>query len=356
MPMRTGINRRQFVGGATITVTSFPWGLLRSSGVELSIEGYLPSFRGATAWLNSQPLNRDSLRGKIVLADFWTYSCINWRRSVPYVRAWSNKYRTHGLVVVGIHSPEFQFEQDIENVGQASRAMMIDYPIAADNDLAIWRAFNNEFWPAIYIADTKGRIRHHAFGEGGYEESERVIQQLLREAGSNGFDESLVSLSPTGAEAAADWPDLRSEENYLGFERTSGFTSPGGIHSNKPHAYTSPSEIKLNHWALESDWIVSQKSIRSIAAGSRIAYRFHSRDLHVVMGPAAQGTPIRFRALIDGHAPDSDHGADVNAQGCGTIYAPRLYQLIRQEGPIENRTVAVEFLDAGAEAYSFTFG
>jgi hypothetical protein len=255
-----------------------------------------------------------------------------------------------------VHSPEFQFERNIENVRQAAKTMMIDYPIAIDNDYAVWRAFNNEFWPALYFVDKNGRIRHHAFGEGEYDKSERVIQQLLRESGAPNFDPSLVFVEASGPEVAADWPDLRSNENYLGSNRTEGFASPGGIRANKPHTYTFPQELKLNHWALEGNWSVSAQVIRPNGAGSRIAYRFHARDLHLVMGSASPATTIRFRVLLDGKAPVAAHGVDVDAQGYGAADEPRLYQLIRQDSPIVDRSVAIEFLDTGIEAYSFTFG
>ena len=354
--MNSNINRRQFVGAAALAATSLPWGFLRSSVPGLPMEGYMPFFHGASGWLNSQPLSDDAFRGKVVLVDFWTYSCINWRRSLPYVRAWAKKYRKHGLIVVGVHSPEFQFERDIENVRRAAQTMMIDYPVAIDNDYAVWRAFNNEFWPALYIADKNGRIRHHQFGEGGYEQSERVIQQLLREAGANSFDPDLEPVDATGPEAAADWPHLRSNENYLGFDRTERFSSSGGFHEDKPHAYKSPGELKLNHWALEGEWAARKQSVRSLNAGGRIDYRFHARDLHVVMGAVLQERPIRFRVLLDGQAPVIAHGVDIDAQGFGVAQEPRLYQLIRQERLIEDRRFSIEFLDEGIEAYSFTFG
>ena len=355
MPVTTTLDRRQFLGVAAIAATSFPRGLLRSSRLGLPIEGDMPSLDGAAEWLNSPPLSSESLRGKVVLVDFWTYSCINWRRSLPYVREWARKYRDHGLVVVGVHTPEFQFERNIEHVRRASKTMMIEYPIAIDNDYAVWRAFNNEFWPALYFVDKNGRIRHHSFGEGEYDKSERVIQQLLRDAGANSFDPNLVFAEASGPEVAADWTDLRSNENYLGSDRTEGFASPGGIRANKPHAYTFPQELKLNHWALEGDWSVSPRVIRSNGSGSGIVYRFHARDLHLVMGSASR-TTIRFRVLLDGQAPVAMHGADVDTLGYGAADEPRLYQLIRQESPIVDRSFAIEFLDTGIEAYSFTFG
>ena len=350
------LDRRQFLGVAAFAATSFPWGLMRSSRLELPIEGDLPSLHGAAGWLNSPPLSRESLHGKVVLVDFWTYSCINWRRSLPYVQAWARKYRDHGLVVVGVHTPEFDFERDLKNVRQAANVMTIGYPIAIDNDYAMWRAFNNEFWPALYFVDRNGRIRHHAFGEGEYDKSERVIQQLLSEAGNTDFDPGLVPVDALGLEVAADWLDLRSNENYLGSNRTEGFASPGGIHSNKSHTYRFPQKLKVNQWALDGDWSVSTKAIRLKGANGRISYRFHARDIHLVMGSAPPGTTVRFRVLLDGQAPLAEHGVDVDAQGNGVALEPRLYQLIRQKRPIVDRTVAIEFLDMGIEAYSITFG
>ena len=356
MSSRANLDRRQFLGAAAIIGTSVPWGLFRSPDLDLAVEADLPSLDGASGWLNSPPLSSRALRGKIVLIDIWTYSCINWRRSLPYVRAWAKKYREHGLVVVGAHCPEFEFEREVKNVREVARPMGIDYPIALDNDFAIWRALNNEVWPARYFADKKGRIRHHAFGEGDYDKSERVIQQLLRDAGYDGFDPGLALAEASGPEVAADWRDLRSNENYLGANRTEGFASPGGIRGNRPHTYTLPEGLKLNHWALEGDWSFFAQLIKPTGAGGRIAYRFHSRDLHLVMGPASPGTAVRFRVLLDGQPPLGAHGSDVDEQGYGSVEGPRLYQLLRQEGTIGDRTFYIEFLDAGIEAYSFTFG
>ncbi|HEY1985170.1 MAG TPA: thioredoxin family protein [Terracidiphilus sp.] len=349
-------DRRQFLSVATLAATSMPWGLLRSAALKLPTEGDLPSLHGATGWINSAPLSTGDLRGRVVLIDFWTYSCINWRRTLPYVRAWAMKYRDHGLVVVGVHSPEFLFERNIDNVRVASQSMMIEYPIAIDNDYAIWKAFGNEFWPALYLVDTKGQIRHHAFGEGEYDKSERVIQELVKDAGAPSFDPGLAPVDASGPEVAADWQDLRSNESYLGADRTEGFASPGGIRGNRSHTYTLPEELNLNHWALEGDWSVFAQLIRPARSGSRIAYRFHARDLHLVMGPASPGTAIRFRVLLDGQPPMAAHGSDVDALGYGVIEGPRLYQLIRQNEPIVDRRFDIEFFDAGIEAYSFTFG
>jgi thiol-disulfide isomerase/thioredoxin len=326
------------------------------AAIRLSIEGELPSFGSAAPWLNSPPLNASGLRGKVVLVEFWTYSCINWLRSFPYVRAWAEKYKDRGLVVIGVHAPEFSFEKNIDNVRRAAKELRVDYPIVIDNDHAIWRAFNNEYWPALYFVDAQGRIRHHQFGEGEYEQSEMIIQQLLAEAGNGGIGHELVSVDARGAEAAADWGSLKSQENYVGYERTENFASPGGPVPDKRHVYALPAALRLNHWALSGEWTMERQAIVLNKANGRIAYRFHARDLHLVMGPAAPGTSLRFRVLIDGQAPGAAHGVDVDGQGNGTVAEPRMYQLIRQSNPIVDRQFEIEFLDSGVEAFSFTFG
>jgi thiol-disulfide isomerase/thioredoxin len=323
---------------------------------QLRIEGQLPSLGGATEWVNSPPLTAPGLHGKVVLIDFWTYSCINWRRSLPYVRAWTEKYKDRGLVVIGVHSPEFDFEKNVDNVRQAAKDMMIDYPIAIDSHLAIWRAFKNDYWPALYFIDAQGHIRHHQFGEGDYEQSERVIQQLLAEAGTDGIGHELVSVDARGVEAAADLDSLRSPENYVGYERAENLVSRDGTIFDKPHVYVSPARLWLNHWALSGDWTVGKQAIVLNNAGGRIVYRFHARDLHLVMGPAARGKSVRFRVLIDGQPPGAAHGIDVDDQGNGTATEQRMYQLIRQPKPIADRQFEIEFLDSGVEAFSFTFG
>ena len=348
-------HRRRFLRAAAMTLATIPFDLF-GSPARLPIEGDLPALHGATTWLNSDPLSKTNLRGKVAVVEFWTYSCINWRRSLPYVRAWSERYRQQGLVVIGVHSPEFAFERDVENVRQAARATGIDYPIAIDNDYAIWRAFNNEFWPALYLIDEKGRIRHHKFGEGDYDQSEAAIQLLLSEAGAEGFGPGLARINPAGPEVAADWFDLKSGENYVGYERTENFASPGGLAMNKSRSYASPAELKLNHWALAGDWIADRQSIRSSAASGRIAYQFHARDLHLVMGAAGLQTPVRFRLKLDGQTPGVARGTDVDANGEGTVSEPRMYHLVRQEKPIVDRRFEIEFVDPGVDAYSFTFG
>ncbi len=326
------------------------------AAVPLPFEGELPSLSGATAWLNSPPLSADDLQGKVVLIDFWTYTCINWLRTLPYVRAWAEKYRDQGVVVIGVHTPEFSFEHDLENVRRAAQDMRVAYPIAIDNDYAIWSAFNNHYWPALYLVDAQGRIRYHQFGEGAYEQSEMILQQLLAEAGIGGIAHELVSVDAQGAEAAADWGDLRSPENYVGYERTENFSSPDGAVVDKPRVYSAPARFSLNHWALAGEWTVGRGATVLHVANGRIAYRFHARDLHLVMGPAARGASVRFRVLIDGQAPGAAHGSDVDDQGNGTVTQQRLYQLIRQPKPIADRQFEIEFLDAGVEAFAFTFG
>jgi thiol-disulfide isomerase/thioredoxin len=326
------------------------------AAIHLPIEGELPSLSGATAWLNSPPISAADLRGHVVLIDFWTYTCINWLRTLPYVRAWAEKYREHGVVVIGVHTPEFPFEHDLENVRRASKDMRVNYPIAIDNDYTIWQAFDNHYWPALYLVDAQGHIRSHQFGEGAYEQSEMMIQQLLAEAGISGIEDELVSVDASGVEAAADWDSLRSAENYVGYERTEHFASPGGAVLDTPHIYAVPARLRLNEWALAGEWTMGEQTVALNAANGRIAYRFHARDLHLVMGPAARGTSLRFRVFLDGQAPGAAHGADVDEQGHGTVSEQRLYQLIRQPGPIADRQFEIEFLDSGVEAFAFTFG
>jgi thiol-disulfide isomerase/thioredoxin len=326
------------------------------TAIPLPVEGELPSLGGATAWINSPPLTPASLRGKVVVIDFWTYTCVNWLRTLPYVRAWAAKYGDRGVVVVGVHTPEFSVEHELAGVRRAASEMRVEYPIAVDNDYGIWRAFRNEYWPALYIADTQGKIRFHQFGEGEYERSERVIQQLLVEAGATGVPTDLVSVDPRGSEVAADWSDVKSQENYVGYDKTEGFASRGGAVRDQRHAYSAPPVLSLNEWALSGDWTVKGEPIVSNAAGGRIVYRFHARDLNLAMGPGERGAPVRFRVRIDGRPPGAGRGADVDSQGNGTVSEPRLYQLVRQPKPIADHTFEIEFLDQGLEAYVFTFG
>jgi thiol-disulfide isomerase/thioredoxin len=312
---------------------------------ELPVEGRLPGFEGATGWLNTEPLAGEELRGRVVLVDFWTYTCINWLRTLAYVRAWAERYRDQGLVVVGVHTPEFPFERDIENVRRAARVMRVDYPIALDPDYAVWEAFSNDYWPAVYIADAEGRIRHHHFGEGGYEECEHVIQQLLRAAGRDGVGDDLAAVSPEGLEAQADWANLETLETYLGSAQARSFASD-----------VAQNALRLNQWTLAGDWTITSRAAVLNDADGRIAFRFHARDVHLVMGPSAKGAAVPFRVLLDGAPPGPAHGLDVDEAGGGTVAEQLLYQLIRQPGSITDRTFEITYLAPGVEAYVFTFG
>jgi thiol-disulfide isomerase/thioredoxin len=358
--MNMGIDmvRRRMSGAVALTLAAAGSGLAATADA-LALrpsEGDLPSLDRATAWLNSPPLEPNALRGKVVLVQFWTYTCINWLRTLPYVRAWANKYREHGLVVIGVHAPEFDFEKDAGNVRRAVRDMRIDYPVAVDSDHALWRAFGNEYWPALYFIDVRGRIRHHKFGEGDYEQSERIIQGLLTDAGKVGFNRQLASVRAGGIEAPADWDELLSPENYLGHERTAHFASPDGVVPDTPHVYSVPPELSLNEWALSGGWIMEKQPAVSSTPNGRIACRFHARDLHMVLAPGSATAPVRFRVLLDGAALGASHGLDVDAQGKGIVAAPRLYQLVRQAPPIADRLFTIEFLQPGLEAFAFTFG
>jgi thiol-disulfide isomerase/thioredoxin len=320
----------------------------------LPVLGPFPSLAGAEAWLNSPPLNAAALKGKVVLIDFWTYSCINCLRAIPYVRAWWAKYKDEGLMVIGVHSPEFAFEHDIANVKKAVANLKITYPVAIDNDFTIWRAFDNEYWPAHYFIDAEGRIRHEHFGEGDYSESERVIQQLLAEAG-NKVTRGLVAVNASGAEAAADTGADKSPETYIGYFRADNFASPGGEIHDAPHDYVAP-KTALNEWGLTGDWTVGMQHAALNEKDGSIVYRFHARDLHLVLGPAKDDKPVHFRVTLDGAPPGESHGSDIDAAGNGVVTGQRLYQLIRQSGPIIDRTFEIQFLDPGVEAYAFTFG
>ena len=329
---------------------------MTSRSLQLPDEGALPPLEGATLWLNSEPLTAASLRGKVVLVDFSTYTCINWLRTLPYVRAWAEKYRDQGLVVINVQTPEFEFEKNIDNVRWASKEMRVTYPTAIDNDYTIWNAFNNHYWPALYIADAKGRIRHHQFGEGGYEQSEKIIKQLLREAGRNDVGSELAAVNALGPEVAADWGNQRSPESYVGYDRGENFASPGGAASDKSRVYAIPAQLGINHWALGGDWTIGKQGTVSNEPNGRLVYRFHARDVNLVMGPKTRGSSVRFHVLIDGKPPGAAHGVDVDAEGKGTIRQQRLYQLIRQPLPIADHDFEIDFLDAGAELFVFTFG
>jgi thiol-disulfide isomerase/thioredoxin len=322
----------------------------------LPVEGAFPSLAGATEWLNSPPLTPEQLRGKVVLVDFWTYSCINCLRALPYVRAWAEKYRDQGLVVIGVHAPEFAFEKDPANVRRAVKDIGIAYPVALDNDRTIWRAFANRYWPAHYFIDGKGRIRHHHFGEGGYAESEKVIQRLLAENGSAIGDMNVVTVDGQGVGAAASGSDVQSPETYVGYARAVNFVQPGGIVRDEPRDYAAPVLTKVNQWGLSGAWTVAAEQATSNAAGAGIAFRFHARDVHLVLGPAAAGKPVRFRITIDGKPPGQDRGMDVGKDGLGRVTGQRLYQLVRQQNWIVDHSFQIEFLDPGVQAFAFTFG
>ncbi|CAI8728900.1 cytochrome c biogenesis protein CcmG, thiol:disulfide interchange protein DsbE [Pseudomonas sp. IT-P171] len=322
----------------------------------LPIEGNLPPLDGAVQWLNSPPLTAQALKGKVVLVDFWTYSCINCLRTLPYVKAWAEKYRDQGLVVIGVHAPEFAFERNVGNVTKAMKDLGITYPVAIDNDYKIWRAFNNEYWPAHYFADAQGRIRYHHFGEGDYAESERVIQQLLREAGAAKVADGLINASAEGVQRAPDMNEVQSPETYVGYQRSEHFVPETSLVPDKSTTYNPPSQLALNDWSLGGQWTVGSERATSSAPASRIVYRFHARDLHLVLGPAADGKPVRFKVLIDGKAPGDAHGTDVAPDGSGSVTEQRLYQLVRQPGGVMDRTFSIEFLDPGVSAYAFTFG
>ena len=339
------------------TPTSEPIAFFHGLGSRpIANQSGLAALERADAWLNSPPLTASALRGKVVLVHFWTYTCINWLRTQSYLRAWAEKYKNQGLVVIGVHTPEFRFEKNIDNVRREVKALHVDYPVAVDSDYLIWRAFNNNYWPAQYFIDAQGRVRHTHFGEGSYDQSEMVIQRLLMEAGAGDVGDALVSPEPRGFEVAADWASLKSPENYVGYERTDGFASPGGATRDKSRMYEVPARLRRNDWALSGDWTIKRDAAELNKPNGRIAYRFHARDLHLVMGPATPGTSVKFRALIDGQPPGAAHGLDVDEQGVGTVTEQRMYQLIRQQQTIADRQFEIEFFGPGVEAFAFTFG
>jgi thiol-disulfide isomerase/thioredoxin len=338
-------------------------GLLRSIAhrlpgdtVELPVEGHLPSFAGATGWLNSEPLTPDGLRGRVVLVDFWTYTCVNWLRTLPYVRAWAAKYADQGLAAIGVHTPEFDFEHDTANVVAQAGALRVTYPIAVDNDYGVWQAFANHFWPAVYIADAQGRIRYHHFGEGEYAMTEMVLQHLLFEGGADDVDLDLVSVDPVGLEVAADYRTLRSPETYLGYGQATGMASPDGLRVDQLHDYAPPTSLGLNQWAPSGPWSISERAATATAAAARLAYRFQARDVNLVMGPSVPGTAIPFQVRLDGRPATGAPGSDVDADGTGRVGEQRVYQLIRQPAPITERVFEIEFLEPGVELFCFTFG
>jgi cytochrome c biogenesis protein CcdA/thiol-disulfide isomerase/thioredoxin len=348
-------------GGGAMTASGAMTGSNAMTGgarpTGLPVEGQLPPFNGATAWLNSAPLTPDSLRGKVVLIDFWTYSCINCLRALPYINAWYDKYKDYGLVIVGVHSPEFAFEKNQGNVARAVDELGISYPVVLDNDYAIWKAFNNQYWPAHYFADATGSIRAHHFGEGSYEESEQIIRRLLTEAGVQNLPgEEAAVPGASGVQAAADQDNLQSPETYIGYERGENFTSVGGIVPDQAHLYEAPANPGLNQWGLAGTWTVDREKATLTGDQGQVVFRFYARDLHLVLGPGADGKPIRFRVLLDGMPPAASHGFDTDAEGNGVVQEERLYQLIRQAGTVGEHTFTIEFLDSGVQAYSFTFG
>jgi cytochrome c biogenesis protein CcdA/thiol-disulfide isomerase/thioredoxin len=327
-----------------------------SGAVELGHEGSFPGLDGAVSWLNSPPLSRKQLKGKVIVIDFWTYSCINCLRSIPYVEAWSEKYKNDGLVVIGVHTPEFAFEKDRSNVAKAVADLKITYPVAIDSDYAIWKAFNNEYWPAHYFIDAQGSIRYHHFGEGKYAESEEVIQQLLREKNAALKTDGLVQVNGSGAEAPPDSNNVASPETYIGYTRQQNYVSPQSIKQDKSQVYTAPSRLTVNQWGLAGAWNVSGEHASLTAAPGKVIFRFHARDLHLVLGPGKNGQAVRFRVRIDGTPPGDDHGSDTDEKGEGVVREYRLYQLVRQKGKVEDRTFEIEFLDPGVQAFAFTFG
>jgi thiol-disulfide isomerase/thioredoxin len=341
---------------------SRPAGLLRSiahrlagDSIELPDEGRLASFEGASGWLNTPPLTPDGLRGRVVLVDFWTYTCVNWLRTLPYVRAWAAKYADQGLTTVGVHTPEFDFEHDVENVRPRAKEFGVDFPIAIDNGYRVWQAFGNHFWPAIYLADAQGRIRYHHFGEGEYAMTEMAIQQLLVDAGATDVDRDLVLVEPHGLEVAADWTVVRSGETYLGHRQATGLAT-SGIRFDRPESYAAPGRLSLNHWAPSGTWNITDRAAVLVEAPGRIAIRFQARDVNLVMGPADRGAPVPFRVLLDGHPATDSYGTDAAADGTGSAAEQRTYQLIRQPAPIVERTFEIEFLEPGVEVFCFTFG
>ena len=346
-------SRRRVLGQVAMTMAA-PLGLLSTATASGRVTRELAAVDRATHWLGSPPLKAADLAGKVVLVDFWTYTCINWLRTQPYVRAWAGKYG-QGLVVIGVHTPEFPFEQNVDNVRRAREHRRIDYPVVIDNDQAIWRAFGNQYWPARYFLDAGGHVRERQFGEGEYERAERTIQRLLAAAGASGVPGGLVSVEATGVEAAADWNTLRSSELYLGLDRTANFASPGGAASNL-RRYAAPARLAVHEWALAGEWTMGNRAVVLGEDRGRVVLRFHARDVHLVMGPARPGLQVPFRVSIDGQPPGPAHGVDVDDQGNGTVTDPRLYQLIRQPGAISDRTFEIEFLGAGVETYAFTFG
>ena len=349
--MMSGGSNQMMMSGANTMMQAKP----QAAADTLPVEGKMPPLDGAIQWLNSPPLSAEALKGKVVLVDFWTYSCINCIRAIPYVKAWAEKYKDQGLVVIGVHAPEFAFEKNVDNVKKAIGDLGIAYPVAIDNDYAIWRAFDNQYWPAHYFIDAEGRIRHHHFGEGEYDQSERVIQELLAEAGKQNVAGGIVDVKATGTEAASNQNDVQSPETYVGWQRSENFVDTKGTVNDAPHVY-SAAEPKLNEWGLTGNWTVGAENAGLNDKDGSIYYRFHARDLHLVLGPNADGKPIRFKVTVDGKPPGDSHGVDTDADGNGTVTGQRLYQLVREAGPVGDHTFEIHFLDPGVQAYAFTFG
>jgi len=350
--------RRRFLGAAAYSLAAARLGTMGAAIQQMACaalvnEGTLPSLKGATEWINSPPLTPEGLRGKVVLVDFWTYTCVNWTRTLPYVRAWAEKYRDQGLVVIGAHTPEFPFEKDIDNVRWAAKVMNVNYPIAVDSDYGIWHAFDNNYWPAVYVADVNGTIRFRHYGEGNYDGTERAIQRLLDQAGKK-TDGQLVQVSPRGLEVAADYGTLKSPENYLGYRQGEGFASD--VVEDAPTKYAVPAQLGLNRWALNGNWTIKEGPVVLNEPNGSIVYRFHGRDVNLIMSPPAKGQAVRFTVKVDGNPPGASHGEDTDAQGNGTVTRQRCYQLVRLRDRVTDRTFEIQFADAGVEAYDFTFG
>jgi thiol-disulfide isomerase/thioredoxin len=343
---------------ATVCWSAIAGGTAAKAQEPPSIVGSSPLYglSGATGWINSPPLTAKELKGKVVLVDFWTYSCINCLRSLPYMEAWAQKYKDSGLVVIGVHTPEFDFEKELPNVQKAVQKFGLTYPIALDSNRAIWDAFHNEYWPAHYFIDAKGKVRFEHFGEGNYDQSEHWIQQLLQERAANPMPAGTVDIHAQGVEAASDANDVRSPETYIGYARAGHFASPGGIKEDSAKNYAAPAQPRLNEWGLAGEWVDHQQVAVLKSAGGKIVFHFHARDLHLVLGPTADGKPVRFRVTIDGEAPGENHGVDTDAQGNGVVTDHRLYQLVRQKGAVTDHIFAIEFEDPGVQAFSFTFG
>ena len=361
MPDSFNQERRRFIGTAAAALGAARLGVIGSAVQQMACaalterdEGVLPSLGGATEWLNSDPLTAEDLRGHVVLVDFWTYSCVNWLRTLPYVSAWHETYRDRGVVVVGVHAPEFGFEHDIDNVRRATSELGVGYPVVIDNDFAIWRSFENQYWPAVYLVDRDGRIRFHHFGEGNYDGIERVIQRLLGDSGRT-IDKQLVKVSPRGLEVAADYGTLRSPESYLGYEKAEAFASAADAQRDTPHAYTVP-HLALNQWGLAGNWTVKGGRAVLNDANGKVVYRFHARDVNLIMGVPAGAQPVRFTVKVDGKPPVASHGDDSDQQGNGTAARQRTYQLVREQQRIADRDFEIQFAEPGVEAFCFTFG